>query len=240
MDEGEKPFGIELIVILLIVAVINDVAEILFDILDCTGVGLAGEGIMEPINLVLDAFFTGVFVWKTGFGSESIVQLIDDFLQLIFIPGRTISVAAGIWIANHPKSIVGKVASEAAMIEGEGVGGEAEALTSETAQETERIEEAAREESQAEARRESSSQAEGGKAPSNRGDRASEAQSGEEENESADQQEVNEEDVMAAREEKNPMENLQQDLYESAEEEKPPRETPDSKDSQSEDRDRTA
>jgi hypothetical protein len=117
MDEEEKPFPIEFIVILLLIAVANDVAEIFFDLLDFTGVGLAGEGVMEPANLVLDFFFTGIFWWKVGPGGGTITQYIGDLLEPLFIPGRTISVGLGIWIANHPNSMVGKVATEAAALE---------------------------------------------------------------------------------------------------------------------------
>jgi hypothetical protein len=123
MDEGEKPFPIEFIVILLIIAVANDVAEIFFDLLDFTGVGVAGEAIMVPIDLVLDFFFTGIFVWKVGFGGGTITQYIDDLLEPFLIPGRTISVGLGMWIANHPNSTVGKAANTAASLESGNVGG---------------------------------------------------------------------------------------------------------------------
>jgi len=129
MDEAEeqeivKPFPIEIIIILMIVAVANDVAEIFFDLLDFTGVGIAGEAIMEPADLILDFFFTGVFWWKCGFGgAPSIIQYIDDALEIFFIPGRTLSVGAGIWVANHPSSALGRIATTASSLETGGVGG---------------------------------------------------------------------------------------------------------------------
>jgi hypothetical protein len=129
MDEEEKPFPIEFIVILLIVAVVNDVAEVFFDLLDFTGVGVAGEAIMEPANFVLDFFFTGIFWWKVGPGGGTITQYIGDLLEPFLIPGRTISVGLGMWIANNPNSAIGKAASTAASLESgnvEGVAGEAE------------------------------------------------------------------------------------------------------------------
>jgi hypothetical protein len=115
MDEEEKPFPIEFIIILLIVAVANDVAEVFFDLLDFTGVGVAGEAIMEPANFVLDFFFTGIFWWKVGPGGGTITQYIGDILEPFLIPGRTISVGLGMWIANHPNSAIGKVAMTAAV-----------------------------------------------------------------------------------------------------------------------------
>jgi hypothetical protein len=123
MDEEEKPFPIEFIVILLIIAMANDVAEIFFDILDFTGVGVAGEAIMEPINFVLDFFFTGIFWWKVGPGGGTITQYIGDILEPFLIPGRTISVGLGMWIANHPNSAIGKAATTAVSLETGNVAG---------------------------------------------------------------------------------------------------------------------
>jgi hypothetical protein len=134
-EEIEKPFPIEFIVILLLVAIANDVAEIFFDILDFTGVGLAGEAIMEPANFVLDLFFTGIFWWKVGPGGGTITQYIGDLLEPLLIPGRTISVGLGMWIANHPNSAIGKVATTATSIESgniEGVAGETERVAAGT------------------------------------------------------------------------------------------------------------
>jgi hypothetical protein len=123
MDEEEKPFPIEFIVILLLVAIANDVAEVFFDLLDFTGVGIAGEAIMEPVDFVLDFFFTGIFWWKVGPGGGTITQYIGDLLEPLFIPGRTISVGLGMWIANHPNSAIGKVATTAASLESGNVAG---------------------------------------------------------------------------------------------------------------------
>jgi len=117
-EEEEKPFDVVIIVMLLIIAIANDIAEVFFDLLDFTGVGIAGEAIMEPANLLLDFFFTGVFVWKVGWGGGTVTQYIGDILEPFLIPGRTLSVIAGIWVANHPDSIVGKVATDAAALEG--------------------------------------------------------------------------------------------------------------------------
>jgi len=130
MDEEEKPFPIEFIIILLLIAVANDIAEIFFDLLDFTGVGIAGEAIMEPANFILDFFFTGIFWWKVGPGGATITQYFGDLLEPLLIPGRTISVGLGLWTANHPNSAIGKAAATAASIESggaTGVASEAEA-----------------------------------------------------------------------------------------------------------------
>lgn len=114
-EEIEKPFPIELFVILLIVAIANDIAEIFFDLLDFTGVGVAGEAIMEPANFILDLFFTGIFWWKVGPGGSTITQYIGDLLEPLLIPGRTLSVFAGMYLANNPHSAIGKIAMTAAV-----------------------------------------------------------------------------------------------------------------------------
>jgi hypothetical protein len=116
-EEQEKPFPIEYFVILLLVAIANDVAEIIFDLLDFTGIGIAGEAIMEPANFILDIFFTGVFFWKVGFGGSTITQYFGDLLEPLLIPGRTISVWIGMYTANNPGSFLGKYFAQAASIE---------------------------------------------------------------------------------------------------------------------------
>lgn len=123
MDEGEKPFPIEFIVILLLIAAANDIAQVFFLLLDFTGVGVAGEAIMEPADAALGVFFTGIFVWRVGWGGGTISQYIGSLLQMLPIPTRIISVGIGMWIANHPSSLVGKVATTAASLESGNVGG---------------------------------------------------------------------------------------------------------------------
>jgi len=121
MDEKEKPFDVVSIVLLLILAVANDAAEIIFDLLAFTGIGLVGEVVMEPVNLVMDAVFTTWFFIKCGFGGPSIMQLVDDLLELVGIPGRTICVLGGILIANNPKlAQVAEVAGAAVVTGGAG------------------------------------------------------------------------------------------------------------------------
>jgi hypothetical protein len=133
MDEEKKAFNIVEIIILMMIAIANDAAEIVFDLLALTGVGLAGEAIMEPINLLVDFIVTPWFFFKAGFGGPAILQLADDLLELVGIPGRTIAVGGGIWIANHPKSKLSKLAQTAAALEGGGIAGEAGALEGEAA-----------------------------------------------------------------------------------------------------------
>jgi hypothetical protein len=209
MDEEEKPFGIVTIIILIIVALINDVAEVCFDLLSASAVGLVGEAIMEPANAILDLFFTGVFVWKTGFGGGTITQYIDDILQLTFIPGRTISVAIGIWIANRPKSVISVALTEGvALAEGnlKGAGDEVGQVGSgggsSQGQNAPQIEDTST--------GGGSTSTSTSNRPSVGGTRG--AAASEDEEEDIDQSEPKKKDDLETIEEKNPMENLQKNL----------------------------
>ncbi len=210
MDEEEKPFPIEFIVILLLIAIANDIAEVFFDFLDFTGVGIAGEAIMEPANFVLDFFFTGIFWWKVGAGGGTITQYIGDLLEPTFIPGRTISVALGMWVANHPSSLVGKVATTAASLETGNVGdaaGEAEGVAAGVGKEAASAEKGLQKEGAAAAGEEKA-----GASPA--GSESPETTPGED-------HKPPEKDVMASPEEGNPLENLQEQLEEESPKEEP-------------------
>jgi hypothetical protein len=218
MDDEEKVFPIEFVVILIAIALGNDIAEIFFDLLDFTGVGVAGEGIMEPINLLLDLFFTGVFVWKAGFAGPTITQYIDDLLEPLLIPGRTISVGVGIWMANHPKSIVSKVANDAAQLEGDIETGEGGAIGGvENAAGTAGAEAGAVQgttlqgEGTNNATRETSEAKSNQKENSGRGSESSSENEGTENNE---EQKTPEEDVMEDPNERDPEKNLKEQLLE--------------------------
>lgn len=135
MEEKEKPFDTVSIVILVLLALGNDGAEIFFDLLAATVVGLPGEAIMEPINLGMDGIFTFWFFAKCGFGGPAMIQIADDLLSLVGVPGRTICVVAGILIANNPKlAAVAEVAGATALTGGAGaVAGAGEAAEAGTA-----------------------------------------------------------------------------------------------------------
>jgi hypothetical protein len=72
----------------------------------------------------MDTIVTFWFFVKCGFGAPAIIQLVDDVLELVGIPGRTICVIAGILIANNPK--LAKLAEVAATIETGGASKELE------------------------------------------------------------------------------------------------------------------
>jgi hypothetical protein len=121
MDEQKKTFDTVSIVIMVLLALGNDGAEIFFDLLAAAIVGLPGEAIMEPINFAMDGIFTVWFFAKCGFGGPSILQLVDDLLELVGVPGRTVCVVAGILIANNPKlAAVAEMAGAAALTGGAG------------------------------------------------------------------------------------------------------------------------
>jgi hypothetical protein len=120
MEEEKKPFDTVSIVILVLLSIANDAAEIFFDILAATVVGLPGEAIMEPIDFIMDGIVTFWFFGVCGFGGPSIIQLVDDLLELVGVPGRTICVVSGILIANNQK--LEKVAEVAGSLETGGAG----------------------------------------------------------------------------------------------------------------------
>lgn len=120
MDEQQKPFDTVSIVILTMLAIFNDALEIAFDLLAMTVVGLPGEAIMKPFDLLFDGTVTAWFFFKVGFGWPTIIQFIADIIEMFGIPSRTVSVLAGIWIANHPKSKIAQAAKMAATAEGGG------------------------------------------------------------------------------------------------------------------------
>jgi hypothetical protein len=131
MEEKPKPFDLTSIVVLVIIALLNDGLEIFFDLFAATGVGLAGEAIMEVIDFAVDGI---VFVWffmKTGGGAQSYTQVGAGFLESFGVPDRTIGVVIGILIANNPKAAkVAEVVVEQALIQGAAIatGGGAEVL----------------------------------------------------------------------------------------------------------------
>lgn len=122
MDEQNKPFDTVSIVILILISLANDAAEVFFSLLAATGIGLAGEAIMEPINFCVDCIVTPWFFMKCGFGGPTMAQLLDDVLSTIGIPGRTVCVVFGIYVANNPGSFFGRVGQVVATVE---TGGEA-------------------------------------------------------------------------------------------------------------------
>jgi len=103
MDEQKKPFDVVSIVILMLLAVANDGAEIFCDLIDFTGVGLGSEALMLPIDGLMDGIFGPWFYIRCGFGAPFIIQLLDCFLEFFGIPGRSICTSVGIIIANNPK-----------------------------------------------------------------------------------------------------------------------------------------
>jgi hypothetical protein len=127
MDEQEKPFDTVSIAILMIVAIANDIAEIIADLI---AIPLAGvdEIIMEPIDFLIDAIVTTWFFMKCGLGAPALAQVLDDVLESIGVPGRTICVGFGIYLANHPKSALGKIGQAVATVESGGESGAMEGL----------------------------------------------------------------------------------------------------------------
>lgn len=122
MDDKEMPFSTVDIVFLVIIGLVNDGLEIFFDLLAASVVGLPGEAIMEPIDFVFDCIVTAWFFMKCGFGGPALAQILDDILEIFGVPGRTICIGVGVYVANHPGSFLATAGQVAATI---GTGGEA-------------------------------------------------------------------------------------------------------------------
>jgi hypothetical protein len=201
MEEQEKPFDTVSIVILVMLALGNDGAEIFFDLLAATVIGLPGEAIMEPINLGMDGIFTFWFFAKCGFGGPSIIQVADDLLELVGIPGRTICVVAGILIANNPKlAAVAEMAGAGALTGGAGAvateAGEAGAAAEGAATAAKGTEAAAKAESGVEAG-----------VPKTAGETGGETEKPQEKGATTEEE-------METREERSPEENAQEEIFE--------------------------
>ncbi|HVN26549.1 MAG TPA: hypothetical protein VMT99_02750 [Candidatus Paceibacterota bacterium] len=203
----EKPFDTLWIVALILLAVANDALEVVFDLFAASVVGLPGEAIMEPINLLFDGFFTSVFVIKVGFGWPAILQFIDDVLQLFFIPGRTAAVLIGIRAANNPKSLASKIIRKGAALEGGGELAAAEGAAENAA--TEKLAETAEQQTvQA---------AEGARpAGARRGQRgvAQQDEQGDDQENESDERERAAEEALTPPEERNPVEVAQEEEFE--------------------------
>ena len=115
----EKAFSEVWIILLLLIAAANDLATAFFSLLAFTGVGLAGEGIMIPINALLGAFFAAIFILKLGWGGASGLSVVGSLVEF-FIPSRLLTVGGAIWIANHPKSLAGKAVKTVGEVESGG------------------------------------------------------------------------------------------------------------------------
>lgn len=134
-DEQTKPFNVVWVVLLLIIAAMNDLGTLFFTLLSMTGVGITGEAIMVPLNTLLGAFFSAIFFIKMGFGGGSLLALGGSIAEFI-IPSRLLTVGGALLMANNPK--LKKIGELAAAAE---TGGASEAAKAgklaETAQKTE-------------------------------------------------------------------------------------------------------
>jgi hypothetical protein len=114
MNDEQKKFDMVEIVLLMMLALINDGLVIFADLgLAIPVVGLVLAGMAEAINVVIWGIILFWFIMKLGFsGRVGIFQIAGGIAEFFGIPGRSATVAIGIYIANHPKAaaVVGKVA----------------------------------------------------------------------------------------------------------------------------------
>jgi len=105
MNQEGKRFEMPEIIILLMLAVANDVITILADlVLLIPLIGLFLFGIVTVLNAVIWGFILLWFIMKLGFaGKVGILQVGGGIGQFIGIPSRTLTVGIGIFLTNHPK-----------------------------------------------------------------------------------------------------------------------------------------
>ena len=103
--EEQKKFGLAEIIILLILAVTNDILTVLADLVFLIPiVGQAIFAAMGGVNIVIWAIILFWFIMKAGFkGGSGMLQVAGGVAQFIGMPARTIVVALGIFFVNHPK-----------------------------------------------------------------------------------------------------------------------------------------
>lgn len=105
MGGSEKKFQIVDIVLLVIIALINDALNLASFLL--AGIPVLGEisvlGI-EIIDFLLWALILFWFIIKMrSFGAPGLLQIGGGIAEMVGIPARTLTVIVGIIIANHPK-----------------------------------------------------------------------------------------------------------------------------------------
>ena len=106
MAGDSKKFSAPEIVIMLIIAVLNDVLAIVADV--SLAIPILGE-ILIVIAEITDFLVWGIiliwFGFKVGlFGRAGFAQLIGGATEFIGIPGRTVSAIIGIIMVNNPKA----------------------------------------------------------------------------------------------------------------------------------------
>jgi hypothetical protein len=120
MDEAEKKFQTVDTVLLLMLAVTNDALLIVADLtLPIPVIGVIAVGLIQMVSAAIWAIILFWFIMKLGFaGRIGVLQLAGQAAEMVGLPGRTATVAIGIWLANHPK--VAAVASTASALKSGG------------------------------------------------------------------------------------------------------------------------
>lgn len=119
MNDDQKKFDTVEIVLLMMLAIGNDAVMVLADMgVAIPVVGVAFAGMIEVVNVVMWGIILLWFIMKLGFaGQIGLFQVAGGIAEFFGIPGRSATVAIGIFMANHPKvaGIVTKVATVAAV-----------------------------------------------------------------------------------------------------------------------------
>lgn len=114
--EAEKVFSTVEIILMVILALVNDLGLLLAWILAAFfGISIAG---IEVVNVFIFAIILWWFIMRTkSFGTIGTIQVIGGIVEFLLFPSRTITTALGIYIANNPKSSIATAIGVASMIE---------------------------------------------------------------------------------------------------------------------------
>ena len=104
MEESAKKFNTVEIVLMVMIALANDAVTITADF--GLLIPVVGE-LLYGLAWLFDAFVWALlmfwYIMKLGtFGGPALVQTIAGIAEFIGLPGRTLGVILGIWLANHP------------------------------------------------------------------------------------------------------------------------------------------
>jgi hypothetical protein len=135
----EKKFQAPDIVILVLLAVFNDLLAIIAVIgVAIPVIGIVIGGAFEIVNTCIWGIIMMWFIMKTGsFGAIGLIQTAGGIAQYAGIPGRTVTTVIGIVMANHPKAAkIAAVAGGTAISGGAAAGAAAKSAGSPAAKET--------------------------------------------------------------------------------------------------------
>ena len=106
MEENDKKFSTVEIVLMMMLALMNDALMVTADLgLAIPIIGEVLYGVAWLVDAGVWALLMFWYIMKLGtFGGPALVQTVAGIAEFIGIPSRTIGVIIGTWLANHPKA----------------------------------------------------------------------------------------------------------------------------------------